>query len=647
MGFTFDPATQKHVELDVVDAGVPFDVVVHDGEVAPEGIALVPGTAFAKVLKWDSARRTLSGTISAPGIYRFPLSVCTVYPYAAAACSLSANRRLDLVHLMVRGGAIAPATLPAARGPFMTGAKTVSIDVSGALASPDLAALPILAAADRPERSAETAALGTTSPMRVMFPATATGVPATGSFPLLVILHGNGFHWDDYDTLGELLASQGMVVVVPQFPTGLVGACPDSQSSIERVDFGVRAMKWALAESARADGFLAGRLSPSKVVLAGHSWGGTAAEWGAPVVGARLVTSLDPVGMLSNILKWQSCNSTRLTGISTRDHLRPAWRDISVPFLALDAGRSNYRTTLAAYSGLFPHSPSVHVATEETYHEDFLDSSEVMQWLNQGTCYSEPRTASYREEAARWLTAMVRRYVDDDITYDEVIHGASALAVPKTLVASRRGESSAKLLDDSAMHPFASVLTTPQANAAQGTAVMEGAGAVVDLAPSARELIVVAANGTLDAASQAALNYFSSTAAYWKMLVPATKSEVALVERFEPALDLRSYRRLSFELTVTTAEKSGLCDKGEPDVLPQPTSVIVRIRSADGRMADITGAALSGADRSYLGLPVRRIADTAAVAGSVDLAHVSSIEIRIPQSSTSRSVAFDDLRALR
>lgn len=646
-GFTFDPSTQKHVELDVVDAGVPFEVVVHDGEIAPEGVSLVSGSAFAKVLRWDASRRTLSGTISTPGIYRFPLSVCTVYPYAAAACALPANRRLDLVHLTVRGSTQISAPMPAARGPFMTGAKTISLDVAGALSTPDVAALPMLASGDRPERSAETAALGSVSPTRVMFPATAAGVPATGSFPLLVILHGNGYHWDDYDTIGELLASQGIVVVVPQFPTGLLGACGSSLSSIERAEFGERAMKWALAESARPDGFFAGRLDPTKVVIAGHSWGGTAAEWAAPVIGARVVASWDPIGLLQNVLQWQSCNSSRRTGVATRDHLRATWRDISTPFLALDAGRSGFRTTLAAYSGLFSHSPFLHVSTEGTYHEDFLDNSEAQQWLNVGACYSESRIAAHREDAARWLTAMIRRYVDDDITYDELVHGPAALAAPKTMVATRRGDSSSKLIDSSALHAFGSSLSSPQANAAQGTAVIEGASGVVDLAPAARTMIRVDVNGNLDVFSQANLTYFSGNSDYWKMLVPETKSEAALVERFGTTLDLHAYRRLNFELIVTAKEQTGFCYKSEPDVLPQATGVVVRIRSADGRTADITGSALAGADRTYLGLPVTRSADLSSVAKSVDLAHISAIEIRVPAASVLRSVAFDDLRALR
>jgi len=227
------------------------------------------------------------------------------------------------------------------------------------------------------------------------------------------------------------------------------------------------------------------------------------------------------------------------------------------------------------------------------------------------------------------------------------VHGSAALAAPKTLVATRRGDSSSKLIDSSALHAFGSSLASPQANAAQGTAVIEGASGVVDLAPAARAMIRVDVNGNLDVFSQANLTYFSGNSDYWKMLVPETKSEVALVERFGATLDLHTFRRLSFELIVTTNEQTGFCYKSEPDVLPQATVVVVRIRSADGRTADITGSALAGADRTYLGLPVTRSADLGSVANSVDLAHISAIEIRVPAASVPRSVAFDDLRALR
>jgi len=550
-----------------------------------------------------------------------------------------------LVHLTVRGAAVKTADWPAARGPFATGAKTVSLDVTGALSAEDLAILPTLVASDRPERKAETAALGTVSPMRVMFPADKAGEPASGHFPLLIILHGNGYHWDDYDTWGELLASQGIVVVVPQFPTGLINT--GTLSSIERMEFGERAMKWALTESTRPNGLFAGRLDPTKVALAGHSWGGTAAEWAAPVLGARVIASIDPVGLLKNIYAWRTCNEARRTGIGTRDHLRSTWRDVSTPFLALDSGRSGFRTTIAAYSGLFAYSSFVHVSTEGTYHEDVLDTDEVMRQLSAGTCYSTPRVGAHQVETSRWLTAMVRRYVDDDLSYEALVHGAAGLTGPTTLVATRRGEFTAKVLDRGALHAFGEALTTPKPNGASGTSVIQGAGAVVDLAPAARELIPVGMGGTLDTFAQEALNYFSANSQYWKLTVPSTTAEVALVEQFSASLDLHDYSRLSFELIIASSQQTGACNLSQPDVTPLATGARVTIRSSDGRSVDIQGAALAGADRSYLALPVTRILDLRAVADRVDLTHITAIEIRVPASSVARSVAFDDLRALR
>lgn len=129
----------------------------------------------------------------------------------------------------------------------------------------------------RPEHKADVASIATgTTPTRVIYPSQDGATAAPGAFPLVVLLHGNGYHWDDYDQLGSLLASQGMVVVIPQFVTGFLGACGGGSSTQQRFLFGVRAARWALEESAKSGSKLQGRLDPAKLVLVGHSWGGAA-----------------------------------------------------------------------------------------------------------------------------------------------------------------------------------------------------------------------------------------------------------------------------------------------------------------------------------------------------------------------------------
>jgi dienelactone hydrolase len=359
----FDPMVQRHVELAEVAATVPFAVEVHAGEVDPRGVEVLSTSGFSRVLVWDASRRTLSGTVRDAGAYTEPLSVCRVFPFDEAQCALATNRRVDLAHLTVQA-AQPPEQAPtvAATGPYRAAFRDVVLDVSGILRDFDVRFLPRLAEGlTDPTRQQELLGLATASPMRVIYPALPDSDDvAAGQFPLVVVLHGNGYHWNDYDDLGAQLASHGAVVVVPQFVTGLLGACASTQL---RAMFGRRAMQWALAESNTSGLPLTGHLDSTRVVV-GHSWGGAAAEWSMPVWGARAFVILDPISLLHNVLEWENCNTDLVTLSTTRNHLRPAWRDIAQPVLLLDSGRSGFVATQAEFRGLYPHGPTVHVSTQ-------------------------------------------------------------------------------------------------------------------------------------------------------------------------------------------------------------------------------------------------------------------------------------------
>ncbi|MFM9850860.1 MAG: hypothetical protein ACKVP3_27510, partial [Hyphomicrobiaceae bacterium] len=128
LDFAFNPLTQRHIELEQVVEATAFAVDVHDSEIDRAGINLVATSPFAKALTWDAATGKLAGKIHDPGVYRFPISVCTKYPYNAAACQDPANQRLDLAHLTVRPRKpLQVAADPAPKGPYQVAISEVVV----------------------------------------------------------------------------------------------------------------------------------------------------------------------------------------------------------------------------------------------------------------------------------------------------------------------------------------------------------------------------------------------------------------------------------------------------------------------------------------------------------------------------------------
>ena len=120
-----------------------------------------------------------------------------------------------------------------------------------------------------------------------------------------------------------------------------------------------------------------------------------------------------------------------------------------------------------------------------------------------------------------------------------------------------------------------------------------------------------------------------------------------LREDFAAGLDASGYRALAVDLALSIAsEEGGLCWQSEPDAEPEPLGAVIRIGSADGRVAALSGSALTSAGGTYLQIPFTLMADLVAIAGEVDLTHVTWVEIEVSAASTPRKVAFDDVRLL-
>jgi dienelactone hydrolase len=652
-GFSFDPFKQHHIELAQVAQGVPFSLDIHDGEVAKEGISLVAGTPFAKALSWDPAAGKLGGTIRDPGVYRFPVSVCKVFPYDPAACQDPKNLRLDLAHLTVRPTQPAAAAAdPAPQGQYKAVLDKALVDITGIFSQNQSAQIPDEASFEKtPEHAAAVAsiAMGTT-PTRVIYPSSDGVIAASGSFPLVVLLHGNGYHWDDYDQLGSLLASQGMVVVIPQFVTGFLGACGGA-STEQRVQFGVRAASWVLDQSAKAGSFLEGRVDPARLVLVGHSWGGAAAEWGIPLVGARAAVIFDPISLLDNISEWTGCTKDVLGGNATKNHLRPALRDVSLPVLLLDSGASPFTRTLTEYRGLYPSSPVMHVSTQGTLHEDFLDPAEAHRWIDVGTCYDDARLAAHKAAVSVWITRLVGRYVNDDPSFDALVHGPGSLRMTPgvfpsgVFVSSFRPVADGRLLDRGAAFPFGSSHDAPRPNLAGGTTVLDGGTATIDLTPSASAALAALPDGVF---KQSEIDYLTSDEhpGYRKLSVQQDGAVVTLRESFSSPLDASGFRVLAADLAIGQPLVWYNCSKSLPDTAAEPLNAVIRLTSADGKIAALSGAAISGTNTTYNDLPASLMADLSSLAGQLDLSKIVLIEIVVPAGSQPRQVAFDDLRLI-
>jgi chlorophyllase len=113
-----------------------------------------------------------------------------------------------------------------------------------------------------------------------------------GSLPLVIFTHGFQLAASQYKSYGEHLASWGYLVVMPDFPGGLIGG--PNHRQLKGMLIGV--IDWVIDNATATGGPLAGKADVTRIALAGHSMGGklsllVASEDSRPVA----VFGVDPV----------------------------------------------------------------------------------------------------------------------------------------------------------------------------------------------------------------------------------------------------------------------------------------------------------------------------------------------------------------
>ncbi|GIG66713.1 alpha/beta hydrolase family protein [Phytomonospora endophytica] len=114
--------------------------------------------------------------------------------------------------------------------------------------------------------------------------------PVTGrDLPVIVFSHGFGWSMDGYAPLADHWAAHGFAVIQPtHLDSRTLNLAPDDPRTPEiwrfRVDDLIGAIDGLDALEAAVPG-LAGRLDPTRVAVAGHSWGGQSASM---LLGARV-----------------------------------------------------------------------------------------------------------------------------------------------------------------------------------------------------------------------------------------------------------------------------------------------------------------------------------------------------------------------
>jgi MYXO-CTERM domain-containing protein len=100
-------------------------------------------------------------------------------------------------------------------------------------------------------------------PMGIFHP---MGAPSPGA--PVVLVHGGGESGDYKVKMAELLASRGLVAIVPTFPFPFSSPGPAEGDQVDQL------LEWAVAQSASASTPIAGKIDPAQYGVAGHSNGG-------------------------------------------------------------------------------------------------------------------------------------------------------------------------------------------------------------------------------------------------------------------------------------------------------------------------------------------------------------------------------------
>lgn len=103
--------------------------------------------------------------------------------------------------------------------------------------------------------------------MRIYHPTTLSSPSFTGTYPLVVISHGNGHCYDWYDFLGQHLASYGFIVMSHDNNTG-PGIETASTTTLQFTD------KILLRQDTIGGGILSGHIDSTRIAWIGHSRGG-------------------------------------------------------------------------------------------------------------------------------------------------------------------------------------------------------------------------------------------------------------------------------------------------------------------------------------------------------------------------------------
>jgi dienelactone hydrolase len=144
---------------------------------------------------------------------------------------------------LASGDAAAQATDPATPGPFTPSVVTATIPVTG----------------------------GASLETDLYFPGDGAGgvAAAAGACPVVVFAHGFSRTPARYTDFGELLASRGFIVLLPDFPCGPFG-CDHSKNA----DDLVAVIDWILARNGDSGSIFEGRVRTRDVGVSGHSAGG-------------------------------------------------------------------------------------------------------------------------------------------------------------------------------------------------------------------------------------------------------------------------------------------------------------------------------------------------------------------------------------